>query len=104
MSKRRDIEGKFARRRSPGFIAASWIASCLSLGILYAAGLAVSSDFAQFRSCNTNDGLSLHSCGKQSINVGDLVLIILFILAAVLVVTLFTASWRMVSGNRRGKA
>ena len=100
MSKHRNIEGKFARRRSPAFIATSWIASFLSLGLLYLAGLAVSSDFAQFRSCSSNNGLALHSCGKNNVNLGDLILIALFILAALLVVTLFTASWRMTRGSK----
>lgn len=101
MSKRRDTEGKYTKRRSPAFIVSVWVASFLSLGLLYATGLAVSSDFAQFRSCSTNDGLALHSCGKQAINVGDLMLVTLFVLAAVLVVTLFTASWRTVRGSTK---
>ncbi len=100
MSRLRDTEGKYSKRRSPGFIAGTWIAAVLSLGLLYAAGLAVSSDFAQFRSCSSNNGLALHSCGKNSLNLGDLILIALFILAALLTVTLFTAAWRM---SRRAK-
>ena len=100
MSKLRDMEGKFTKRKSPAVIISTWVASFLSLGLLYAVGVAVTSDFAQFRSCNTNNGLALHSCGKQAINLGDLLLIALFVLAALLVITLFTASIQMVRGKK----
>lgn len=94
MSKRKT---KQQPRRSPGFIAGSWIASMLSLGLVYAAAIAVRSDFAAFKSCSANDsGLMVSDCGKHSLNTGDFVLILLFILSAALTLSLFTASLRMV--------
>lgn len=98
---RRDNNGKFAKR-SLKFVIFSWALSFASLGLLYAAGAAVYSIFASFRSCdaNTSNGLSITSCGKLSLNVGDVVIIGLFIAASALVVTLFTAAWQ--ASLRRG--
>jgi hypothetical protein len=96
MSKRkRDDQGKYAKRHSAKFIALLWIASFLSLGLLYFSAGAVESDFAGFRSCSSNSSLAIHSCGKDSLNLGDVGLVLLFILAAAMVVSLFTAAWRV---------
>jgi hypothetical protein len=96
MSKpKRDGKGQYAKPRSTRFIAFVRVCSFLSLGLLYLAGSAVASDFASFRACSSNSsGLSIHSCGKQSLNVGDVALVLLFILSATMAVTLFTAAWR----------
>ncbi len=97
---RRDNKGKFAKK-SLKFVIFSWLASLVSLGILYAAGAAVYSIFSSFRSCDANSaGLSIVSCGKQSLNFGDLVIVGLFIASAALVITLFTAAWQ--ASLRRG--
>ncbi len=85
-----------AKRPSPVLLVLSWVGSLLSIGLLFVFGNAVISDFASFRSCNSNSaGISVAACGKQSLNVGDLMLLLLFALAAALVVTLFTAAWRL---------
>lgn len=98
---RRDTEGKFARRHSLAFIAGTWIGSFVSLGILYLTGAAVTAELSGFRSCSSNNsGLQVVNCGKQSLNFGDVVLIVLFILSAALAVTMFTAAWRTI---RQGK-
>jgi hypothetical protein len=92
MSKKKQI-----KRRSPGFIVAAWIASILSLGLVYVAAVAVRADFASFRSCSANDsGLMVTDCGKHSLNAGDLLLLVLFMACAALALSLFTASLRMV--------
>ncbi len=97
---KRDSNGKFAKR-SLKFVIFSWFMSFVSLGLLYAAGVAVYSIISSFRSCDANSsGLSISSCGKQALNFGDLVITGLFIACAALVVTLFTAAWR--ASLRRG--
>ena len=101
MSKKRDNEGKFARQYSTKFIIISWICTILSLLLLYAAGNAVTDSVAAFQSCNSNStGLSIHNCGKQALNIGDIIIFGLFTLSAALTVSLFTASWR--ATRRRG--
>lgn len=95
MSKRM-TNGRFAKRRSPLLLGGSWLASFASLGLLYGAARLVLADFAAFRSCSSNaSGLVVESCGKRSLNMGDLLLLALFFMAAALVVALFTAAWRM---------
>jgi hypothetical protein len=81
-------------------VVALWVLSLLSVGLLYLAGNAVDADLGSFRSCNSNNsGLTISNCGKQGLNFGDVVLFILFALAACLVVTLFTAAWRTTRGK-----
>ena len=100
MSKR-DQYGQYVKRRSPLLIVTTWLCSFVSVGLLFLAGLAVKSDLASFKSCKANDnGLVVVACGKQSLNWGDAFLIGMFVLAAVLVVTLFTAAWRMTRRSR----
>lgn len=94
---RRTPDGHFARRQSPFMIAMIWVGSVLSLGLLVFLALAVKTDLAGFRSCNANSsGLSITSCGKQGLNVGDVLLVALFVLSAALVVTLLTAASRTI--------
>ncbi len=98
---RRDKEGKYARKYSTRFIIIAWVCSFLSLILLYLAGNAVTDSIAAFQSCNSNStGLSIHNCGKQALNLGDIILFGLFTLSAALTVSLFTASWR--ATRRRG--
>jgi hypothetical protein len=81
--------------RSWKAIVGLWLASLLSVGLLLGSAIAVKSDLSQFRSCNSNtSGLMVHSCGKQSLNPGDLILLALFVLAALLTVSLFTGALR----------
>lgn len=95
MSKRRDLSGRYATRRSPKFIAGAWVAGFLSVGLLYVISRVFTSDLASFRSCNANNsGLSIVSCGKQSPNFGDVLIFLVFVMAAALTVSLFTAAWR----------
>ncbi len=99
---RRSQDGQFARRQSPFMVVVIWLGSVVSLGLLVFMALAVKADFASFKSCNVNSsGLAISSCGKQSLNPGDMLLIALLVLSAVMVVTLLTAAWRTVP--RRSK-
>lgn len=103
MSKKiRNEQGQYAEKHSLAFVITTWVGAVLSVGLLYAAGNAVISDLASFRSCDANSaGLYVVNCGKPSFNLGDAMLILLFILAAALTATLFTAAWRF---TRRGKS
>ncbi len=95
MSKRM-TNGQFAKRRSPLVIAGSWLASFASIGIAYVTGRVLMGNLAGFRSCDSNsDGLKIVSCGKDGLNAGDFLILLLFILSAALVFALFTMSWRM---------
>jgi hypothetical protein len=95
MSKR-SKSPKGPQRHSAGAIVAIWISSMLSVGLLYLAGSAVDADLGSFRSCSANNsGLTVTNCGKSGLSPGDLVLLLLLALCASLVVTLFTAAWRM---------
>ena len=88
-------KAKIVRQHTPRAIVSIWLGSLLSLGLLYVAAVAMKSDLGSFRSCNSNSsGLTVSNCGKASLNLGDVVLIGLFVLSACLVVTLFTAAWR----------
>ncbi len=83
-------------KRSPLFIAGSWLAGLASTGLLLLIGNFVRSALASFKSCAANNsGLALSNCGKQSLNPGDFVLIGLLILSAALTITLCTAAWRL---------
>ena len=78
-------------------MAATAVGTLISFGILWLAGMAVSSDLASFRSCSSNNtGLYVRTCGKQGLNTSDIFLLILFILAGCMVVSLLTAAWRMI--------
>jgi biotin transporter BioY len=83
------------RQRSPKFVAFIWFCALLSAGFLYLMGRITYSNFSQFRSCNANSsGLLIQNCGKQSFNLGDLLILVFFVLSAALAVSMFTASWR----------
>ena len=84
------------KRPSTKLLAASWIATILSAFLLFQAGLALSSDMSGFRSCDANSsGLTVAMCGKQSLNFGDVVLLILFVCSAALLVSIGTAALRI---------
>lgn len=93
---KRNDKGQFKRGGSRNFRIFSWVMSFLSLGLLYASGAAVSSTFSAFRPCSSNNtNLVVNGCGKQSLNLGDLIILALFVVSSALVASLFTASWRM---------
>lgn len=97
---KRNDRGQYARGGSRKFRMFSWVMSFFSLGLLYVSGVAVSSTFGAFRPCSSNNtGLVVNGCGKQSLNLGDLIILTLFVAASALVASLFTASWRMTRRN-----
>ncbi|MDB5169201.1 MAG: hypothetical protein JWO41_557 [Candidatus Saccharibacteria bacterium] len=81
--------------RSPWFILGTWVLGFGSIGLLYLSGRVLSNDIAGFRSCSDSNGIVVLNCGKSSLNVGDLVLFVLFIACIALTMSLFTAGWRM---------
>jgi hypothetical protein len=85
------------KSRSPLLIISTIIGLILSVALLYFMGNVVKNDFSEFRSCGVNNnGITIVDCGKQSLNIGDVMLLVLFFLSAILVVTLCTATWQMV--------
>jgi len=97
MSRRkRNDYGQFAKGPSKKMLFGSWLGSLAGLGITWAMLLAVWSDLSSFRSCNANSGgLTLSSCGKHGLNVGDVVLLGLFLLAGCLAFSLCTHAIRI---------
>jgi hypothetical protein len=93
-------QAKPSIHRRPLFIAATWVAGLLSVGLVYISGKILSVDLSAFRSCADNNGLALANCGKRGLNMGDLALLGLFIACAALMMSLFTAALRM---SRRAK-
>lgn len=91
----RNGHGQFAKAPSKKMLSAAWVAAILSLGLLWASTTMVEASFGAFRSCSTNNVLTVSNCGKQSLNLGDLILVGLFILAAALTLSLFTHAWRV---------
>lgn len=101
MSKVRNSEGKYAKAYSKKFIAFLWFSSLVSILLLYLAGTALTDTMSAFQSCSGNStGLSISNCGKQGLNVGDIIIFTLFVLSAALTVSLVTASLR--ATKRRG--
>ena len=87
--------------RRLSFIIGTCIMAIASLVLLGITGKMLSVDFAGFRSCSDNSsGLFLATCGKQSLNLGDLALIGLFLACIALSMSLLTASWRMVRSKK----
>jgi hypothetical protein len=98
MSKRknsRNDQGQYAKAPAMWSVGASWIFAVLSLGLLWFSAAAVSSDFGSFRSCSSNNVLTVSNCGKQSINFGDIALIGLLVLAAFFTLSICTHTWRV---------
>lgn len=86
---------KPAMYRRPWFILGTWVASFASVVLLYFAWRVLSADVTSFRSCNHSNGLMIANCGKASVNIGDIIMVGLFIACSLLTITLFTAGWRM---------
>lgn len=102
MSRRRGNDGKFAVKYSWKYLTFLWVSTILSVGLLFLVGNALTDSVAAFQSCDTNNtGLSVSSCGKQGLNVGDVVLFVLFVAAAGLAVSLATLSWRKTRGHEK---
>lgn len=94
-SSKRNSKGQFVEGHSKAFIVSMWTASALSLGLLWLAARAVMADFGSFRSCNEGTGIvGIPGCGKQSLNIGDFVLLGLLALAACFSFSLLTGAWR----------
>ena len=82
--------------RSPSVIIWSWVGAVVSLVLVWPAVLVAVADLSGLRSCNVNSsGLTISSCGKQSLNIGDFIILILFIGVAVLAVSAVTHALRM---------
>ena len=93
---RRDDHGKFAARPATWKLVTSWVISVLSLMLLWASAKWVFGDFGSFRSCNnSSDGITIASCGKSSVNLGDLMLIVLFVLIAFFALSVCTYAVRL---------
>lgn len=97
MSKmRRNEEGKFAKAPSKKMFFGSWIGALLSLPLLWFVLKAVLSNFASFRSCNSNNnGITVVNCGKQGLNLGDVILLVLLAAAGFMAFSLWVHSIRM---------
>jgi hypothetical protein len=90
-----------SKSTSPKLVIASWSFLLGSVVLLYLVGKITVSNFSQFRSCNANvSGLTIQNCGKQSFNFGDFLILVLFMLSAALVVSLFTHAWRQSKGSK----
>jgi hypothetical protein len=97
MSKKaiRSASGKFTQRKPMRVLAAWWGSSAFSLVVVWLAARAVMSDLGGFRSCSGDTQiLTVDSCGKQSLNLGDMILLGLLALAAFMSFSLLTAAWR----------
>jgi hypothetical protein len=97
------MSNKLQIKRSKLTITITWIAGLLSVGLLLLSGNILVSDVGSFRSCNNDSTLHLSNCGKQSVDSSDVLIFILFVIAAVLVVVLFSEAWRMTKGNHGKK-
>lgn len=94
-SSKRNHKGQFVEGHSTLFIGSMWAASAGSLVLVWLAARAVVSDFGSFRNCNTSTGImSVSTCGKQSLDLGDFIILGLFALSACLSFSLVTAAWR----------
>ncbi|MEO7364405.1 MAG: hypothetical protein ABIV43_02760 [Candidatus Saccharimonadales bacterium] len=96
----RSSSGKFAERKSNKVLAAWWGSALFSLVIVWLTARAATATLGGFRSCNGDTPvLNVSSCGKQSLTLGDMVLVGLFCLAIFMSFSLITAAWR---ATRRG--
>jgi hypothetical protein len=91
----RNDQGQYAKHPALWTVGTSWVFAALSLGLLWASAMAVSSDLGSFRSCSSNNVLAVSNCGKQSLNFGDIALIGLFVLAAFFTLSICTHTWRI---------
>jgi hypothetical protein len=87
---------KKSKDHSFSLIIASWAGCLCSAVLLVLLGRVVVADFGGLRSCNTNSGgLTMTTCGKQGLNTGDILILLLFCLAACMVISLFTYARRV---------
>ncbi len=92
---KRNMKGQFVEGHSRAFIVSFWVAAVLSLGLVWFAIKAVLSDLGSFRSCSEGTGvIGITTCGKQSMNIGDFVLMGLLALSAGFSFSLLTGAWR----------
>jgi len=91
----RNSEGKYAQRKPFKILVAWWASALFSLIVLWLAARAVMGDLGGFRGCNGDTPVGgIVSCGKQSLTLGDLILIGLFVLSVSFAASLTTAAWR----------
>ena len=82
--------------RSASIIIWSWTGALASVALVWPAVLVAVADLSGLRSCSVNNpGLTINSCGKQSLNIGDFIILILFISVAVLAISAVTHAVRM---------
>jgi hypothetical protein len=81
--------------KSRSYKVGAWIGAALSTLLLIPTGEALGSDIISFRSCSINSsGLFVDTCGKENVNSGDLVLVILFLGSLSIVICLITHAYR----------
>ncbi|MEO8105051.1 MAG: hypothetical protein ABI602_01810 [Candidatus Saccharibacteria bacterium] len=84
------------RHRSASVIIWSWAGALASLALVGPAYFMLSADLSGLRSCSVNNsGLTNSSCGKQSLNLGDFIIVILVLGVAVLAASAVTHAIRM---------
>jgi hypothetical protein len=82
--------------RSASVMIWSWVGAVASVGLLWPAVLVMAADLSGLRSCNVNNsGLTSSACGKQSLNIGDFIILILVLSVAVLAFCAVTHAVRM---------
>jgi len=82
--------------RSASVIIWSWVGALTSAALLWPAVLITAADLSGLRSCNVNNsGLTISSCGKQSLNIGDFIILILVVSVAILTFSAVTHAIRM---------
>jgi len=82
--------------RSAGVIIWSWVGALTSVVLLWPASLVLVADLSGLRSCNVNNtGLTIASCGKQSLNIGDFIILVLVVSVAILAFCAVTYAVRM---------
>ena len=90
------------KKRSPLVIALAWVASVVSLLLVYGAASAMVNALLGFRSCDSNSaGLRIITCGKQSVTMGDVLIGLLLLLTIALSVSLFTGAWRATKRRKK---
>lgn len=82
--------------RSWRVISWSWVGAVASLALVWPAYFMLSVDLSGLRSCSVNNsGLTNSSCGKQSLNLGDFIILILALSVGLLAAAAVTHAIRM---------
>jgi len=85
-----------AGKSSPKSLALIWLAVLVSLAVAVGVGWFLTGDLIAFRSCgHNNTGLSISNCGKQGLNVSDILVILVFIAAVSVTLSLIGRAWKM---------